>query len=349
MPRRLPRDHLGPSGAQRQVTADEVVPSESAVPVHSMAEVARACNHAWQGWQTLGTMTEGVTYDVDYDYVDIGMGYGRAYPVAMSRTTVTIGSRTLTLSAGDTLTITGSRWYIQTGNGPNADAWDVEWSWFPRGASMHPPSPQDQRVHQLRRAEADARRQGHQLEVAAYTPPDWWPADATAVELAQVRGTFAAARAEQLQAIEARRAQEAAQVEVRRRAELLLLSVLTAAQKAEWLEHRYVTETAPSGRVWRFHPVRVGGVQLLGEDGRVRTQLCVHPVDHVPDEDQIAALLLAVRFGDEDHVLATANLYQGRWGPTETQVRRTYGDLYDDPDDIDLGGVDGVVVEAAAG
>lgn len=280
-----------------------------------MADVAgtRASGNGTD-WHPLGTGTETFTYTI---------------PSITSNTMIAGGNGyTINARAGDTITWT-STWMIdeaQSWTMNIAREWDAEqdrrWGLYPRPS---PRPPEDQRAHLLRRAERDAGYQGRGSRRDEWAAPDWLPEDVTADELDHLGETFAAGRAELLEHDRARQEREAAEATATERAELLLLSVLTAAQRDEWAEHRRVTETAASGRVWRFLPIRSGGVQLLDDHGRARAGLCVHPGEPVPIADQIAGLLLAVRCGDEDHLIRLANITGGRWNADEHRIRAHAG------------------------
>lgn len=113
------------------------------------------------------------------------------------------------------------------------------------------------------------------------------------------------------------------QAEANRRAELLLRSLLTHQQKQEWMSHRRVTEVAPSGRVWRLFPLWSGSATIMDGETR-RATLCVHPRERVPDVDNVAALLMALRSGDEDHLIQIAILHGGHWTAEEEVIRRAH-------------------------
>lgn len=111
--------------------------------------------------------------------------------------------------------------------------------------------------------------------------------------------------------------------EANRRAELLLLSLLTHEQKEEWLAHRYVTEVAPSGKVWRLYPKWAGAACLMAGNVR-RATLCLHPLTRVPDVDVMAAILVGLRSGQEEHYIKIAILHGGEWTKDELDIRRGF-------------------------
>lgn len=112
-------------------------------------------------------------------------------------------------------------------------------------------------------------------------------------------------------------------VEAQRKAELLLVSILNAEQKREWLEYKRVTHVSASGRKWRLFPKWAGGVSLMDDTGEVRrATLCLHTAEWVPEADNMAGLLLSLRHGDEDHLISIANLSAGEWHEDELQIRR---------------------------
>lgn len=104
------------------------------------------------------------------------------------------------------------------------------------------------------------------------------------------------------------------------RAQALLHSILTAAQKREWLEHKRLTVTAPSGRVYRLLPGWSGNVCIMDGDVR-RATLCVHPRERVPDSDCIAAQVLTI-LHDEERLLQLAILHGGEFSEDELEIRR---------------------------
>lgn len=105
------------------------------------------------------------------------------------------------------------------------------------------------------------------------------------------------------------------------KAERLLISLLDAEGKREWLEYRRVSVTAPSGRQYRLFPLWAGGVALMGEgDARVAT-LCVHPRERIPDCDVIVGNMMAIQHSEE-HVLKIAILHGGEWPAEVLDIRR---------------------------
>lgn len=120
-----------------------------------------------------------------------------------------------------------------------------------------------------------------------------------------------------------REERERMQAEADRRAELLLLSLLTHDQKEEWLAHRHVTEVAPSGRVWRLFP-KWSGAACLMEGNVRRATLCLHPLERVPDADVMAAILVGLRNGEEEHYIKIAILHGGNWTAEENEIRRGF-------------------------
>jgi hypothetical protein len=176
----------------------------------------------------------------------------------------------------------------------------------------------------LQRANGIAMAWGNQLRPFN---EDWFAANlddpldehAMQVVLATYARTYAAAERNQLERLE----REARREEAQRRAEMLLQSLLSVEQKREWLEHRYVTEQAPSGRWWRFYPIVSGGSVLLNEDRTARrATLCVHPRGEMPPVDIIVALLLTLRSGNEIEMLGRANVHSGFLNPEEQEIAR---------------------------
>lgn len=111
--------------------------------------------------------------------------------------------------------------------------------------------------------------------------------------------------------------------EAQRKAEVLLVSILTAEQKREWLQYRRVTHVSPSGRTWRLFPQWAGGVTLMDDTGEVRrATLCVHTAARIPEADNMVGLLLSLRSGDEEHLISIANLSAGELTEDELRIRR---------------------------
>jgi hypothetical protein len=101
-------------------------------------------------------------------------------------------------------------------------------------------------------------------------------------------------------------------------AEQFLAGLLDDEQRAEWDSAHRVTHVGADGRVWRLF--RDGGVALMGAE-RSRARLCVHPAQRLPNADRVAALLMALRYGDEHMVIAKANLVDGCFTAREQEIR----------------------------
>jgi hypothetical protein len=160
---------------------------------------------------------------------------------------------------------------------------------------------------------------GQRLEAFATIRLDEYSDD----EWRTVEDAYQRAYEERVEQDRARDRSRLAQLEAERKAEVLLLSILTAGQKREWLEHKRVTHVSESGRVWRLFPAWGGSVCLM--DGEVRrTTLCLHTAQRIPDADNVVALLLSLRHGEENHLVAIANLHGGEFTEDELQIRRDH-------------------------
>lgn len=120
-----------------------------------------------------------------------------------------------------------------------------------------------------------------------------------------------------------RQRKEAEIIAADRKAEQLLVSLLSAEQKREWLEKRWVSETAASGRRYRLYPEWSGGVSIQRADNQEvrRITLCIHPRERVPNCDAMVSNLLLIR-ADEDRLIRLAIRHDnGEWTAAETAIR----------------------------
>jgi hypothetical protein len=90
------------------------------------------------------------------------------------------------------------------------------------------------------------------------------------------------------------------------RAEQLLISHLTRAQRKSWERDKAIEVKGRSGRTYRIKCGRAGNVYELDDKGRPVASLCVHLVDPVPDQDNVLWQLLAIQH-DEEEFLRRAN------------------------------------------
>lgn len=97
-----------------------------------------------------------------------------------------------------------------------------------------------------------------------------------------------------------------ARVAARERAEALLNSVLTPAQRESWALHRWFEMVGSQGGRYRIGYGRVRNITRLDERGRGVETLCIHPDADVPDADTVAAQKLYLE-SDEAALLRTAN------------------------------------------
>lgn len=162
-----------------------------------------------------------------------------------------------------------------------------------------------------------AQGQGTRLEVLNIARLDEYNDD----EWRTVEDAHQRAYEVRVEAERARNRNRLAMLEAQRKAEVLLLSILSAEQKREWLEHKRVTHVSSSGRIWRLFPQWAGGVTLMNGDVR-RATLCLHTAERIPEADNIVGLLLSLRHGDEDHLISIANLSAGELTEDELQIRR---------------------------
>lgn len=166
-----------------------------------------------------------------------------------------------------------------------------------------------------------ATGQGQRLEAFAITRLVEYNDD----EWRTVEDAYQRAYEVRIEADRVRVRNEEMMAEAQRRAEVLLISILTAEQKREWLEHKRVTHVAESGRIWRLFPTWAGGVCLMNEAGTERrATMCIHTSQRIPEADNMVALLLTLRHGEEERLIAIGNVHGGDLNEDELQIRRNY-------------------------
>jgi hypothetical protein len=109
---------------------------------------------------------------------------------------------------------------------------------------------------------------------------------------------------------EEERARELERKQADKRARALLLQLLNPEQRAQFLadEHFVVPSPRDRHRRYRIRRGRVGNIDVVSANGCVSKRLCVHPQEHVPDYDVMAAQLLMIR-ADEEMLLSRANVH----------------------------------------
>ena len=97
-------------------------------------------------------------------------------------------------------------------------------------------------------------------------------------------------------------------LEPRRRAGELLRAVLTRAQYRQLLRHCYVDIKSPSVQDRTYRVPRYLGTVGLIEQGRRKAELCLQPLELVPDADIVVIHKLMIE-ADEETYLRTANRF----------------------------------------
>jgi hypothetical protein len=153
--------------------------------------------------------------------------------------------------------------------------------------------------------------------------PFWWPQ--TVQHYAEVDDTRRhQAEAEAVRRREHAEARQRERAEARqrddfafRRAEALLLSFLTAAQRADYVDNRGFDVQADDGRTFRIHcDTTVGNVRLT--EDRYTYQLCAHPPGGLPAPDVWLAQMLTLQT-DASGFLDVANTHHVYRDDTPTQ------------------------------
>jgi hypothetical protein len=91
-----------------------------------------------------------------------------------------------------------------------------------------------------------------------------------------------------------------------RRAQALLREVLTQQQYQQLLHHGYVEVASPSIPQRIYRVPGAGGLVRVYESGHAVMDLCVQPVDSLPEGDVVAMHKLMIE-GNEQEYLAKAN------------------------------------------
>lgn len=109
--------------------------------------------------------------------------------------------------------------------------------------------------------------------------------------------------AERALVAERARQAEAGRIAARDRAKALLLSLLTEAQRLQYLAENFFDVRAKSGRRYRIHKGTHGNVFAMNEAGERLTRYCGQP-NGIPDEDAMLAQKLMIEIHEEDYLRA---------------------------------------------
>jgi hypothetical protein len=101
-------------------------------------------------------------------------------------------------------------------------------------------------------------------------------------------------------------------LEPRRRAGELLRAVLTRTQYRQLMWHCYVDITSPSDHERIYRVPRYSGTVGLIEQGRRKAELCLQPLEQVPDADIVVIHKLMIE-ADEETYLRTANRFAPKY------------------------------------
>lgn len=94
------------------------------------------------------------------------------------------------------------------------------------------------------------------------------------------------------------------------RAEKLLMSILSSAQRAQYQAERRFTVHLPNGHHYMIRRGRHGNIERIDERGNRLENLCVHVAPHeIPDCDNMAAQKLMIEC-NEDELRKIANITQ---------------------------------------
>jgi hypothetical protein len=94
--------------------------------------------------------------------------------------------------------------------------------------------------------------------------------------------------------------------EANRRANELLRSVLTSEQYDQLTQNGYLDIPSPRNPGCIYRVPQAQGLVKLIEQGRLKTSLCLQPLDMVPDADMVVMHKLMIE-ADEETYLQTAN------------------------------------------
>jgi len=101
-------------------------------------------------------------------------------------------------------------------------------------------------------------------------------------------------------------------LEPRRRANELLRSVLTRAQYRQLMWHCYVDIKSPRDPECIYRVPRYPGLVGMIEQGRRKADLCLGPLEWVPDADIVVIHKLMIE-ADEETYLQTANRFTPKY------------------------------------
>lgn len=79
------------------------------------------------------------------------------------------------------------------------------------------------------------------------------------------------------------------------RAKALLVTFLTAGQRATLEQHGYFDERVEGHGTFRIYKGWAGNVRRLDDKGKEREQFCIHPIDDVPHYDNMLAQRLMLQ------------------------------------------------------
>ena len=100
-------------------------------------------------------------------------------------------------------------------------------------------------------------------------------------------------------------------LEPRRRAGELLRTVLTRAQYRQLMWHCYIDIKSPCNQERFYRVPRYRGLVGLIEQGRRKADLCLQPLEWVPDADIVVMHKLMIE-ADEETYLRTANRFTSK-------------------------------------
>lgn len=103
-----------------------------------------------------------------------------------------------------------------------------------------------------------------------------------------------------------------------KRADRLLESVLSSAQKSQLKDKDYFLLKSQSGKIYRIRKGRSTNVDLLDENGKVVDILCAYPGLNVPDGDTMAAQKIMLECDEADFLkIAIRHRTRGEMVPLE--------------------------------
>lgn len=116
---------------------------------------------------------------------------------------------------------------------------------------------------------------------------------------------------------EAERRREEERKKAEATAEVLLLRHLNPEQREEYRQHKYF-HVEVAGRRYRIDKGWAGNVKLI-EGGKVAESLCIHPIERIPDQDNMLGQKLLLEW-DEEEFRRTANISNRRPRPPRRPV-----------------------------